>query len=224
MKITFKLLAPAIFAALFSFSNIAFSEPPNLTLLTKDIQNYHDSGQYEKELAEAIMKAREYINKQAESNDRNKEHKKLAIVLDIDETSLSNYGFMAKRGFFPTREQLREEIAAANAPAIKPMLSLYHDAMKHGVSVFFVTGRPFNELQATKTNLLRAGYKNWAGLYLRPEKYHSASIVNFKAKTRAQINEHGYTVIATIGDQYSDLLGGFAKKEFKLPNPFYYLP
>jgi len=28
-------------------------------------------------------------------------------------------------------------------------------------------------------------------------------------------------IIANIGDQESDLAGGFAEKTFKLPNPFY---
>jgi hypothetical protein len=27
-----------------------------------------------------------------------------------------------------------------------------------------------------------------------------------------------------LGDQFSDLLGGFADKTFKMPNPNYYLP
>jgi len=34
----------------------------------------------------------------------------------------------------------------------------------------------------------------------------------------------GYTIIANIGDQYSDLVGGYAEGEFKLPDPMYYIP
>jgi len=34
----------------------------------------------------------------------------------------------------------------------------------------------------------------------------------------------GYDILLTIGDQYSDLKGGYADKGFKLPNPMYYLP
>ena len=113
---------------------------------------------------------------------------------------------------------------AANAPAIKPTLALYQDAIRHGVKVFFVTGRHQAERKATQKNLINAGYKHWAGLYLRPNHYRHHSIIPFKAQTRKLITEQGYTIVATIGDQYSDLKGGYAEKGFKLPNPFYYLP
>jgi len=48
-------------------------------------------------------------------------------------------------------------------------------------------------------------------------------LVTFKSEARAAITKQGYTIIASIGDQYSDLKGGYAEKTFKLPNPYYYL-
>ena len=39
-----------------------------------------------------------------------------------------------------------------------------------------------------------------------------------------EIAEQGYTVILSMGDQLSDLEGGYAERTFKLPNPVYYLP
>nr|WP_232220795.1 HAD family acid phosphatase [Legionella tunisiensis] len=88
----------------------------------------------------------------------------------------------------------------------------------------FVTGRPLSELKATRANLLRAGFNHWAGLYLRPDTYRQPSITPFKTQARKSIANQGYTVIASIGDQDSDLKGGFMQKGFKLPNPFYHLP
>lgn len=220
-------LASRIGIALASLSFLmvsVFAEPANLGLVKKDVQAYHDSGAYDKELAHVVEQAHRYIFNQIEINKRATIKKNLAIVLDIDETSLSNYKKMVKREFVANRREMHQEILAANAPAIAPMLALYRDARKAGVSVFFVTGRPRSETAATKTNLLRAGYKNWSGLFLRPDNYQSSSIVPFKAQTRAMISKKGYTIIASIGDQYSDLLGGFTDKGFKLPNPFYYLP
>ncbi|MFC3909513.1 HAD family acid phosphatase [Legionella dresdenensis] len=223
MKAISKLLSLLVIPFVL-LNHTAFAEPANLSLLTHEVQNYHDSGQYDRELAAVIKRARHYIDKQATLNQQSKHPKKLALVLDIDETSLSNYCYMQKRGFYPTREQLQAEMSAADAPAIKPMLALYKEAMKHGVKVFFVTGRPVSVLEATKTNLVRAGYTNWAGLYLKPDNYHARSIIPFKASSRALISKQGYTIVATIGDQYSDLMGGYAQKEFKLPNPYYFLP
>ena len=33
----------------------------------------------------------------------------------------------------------------------------------------------------------------------------------------------GYLIILNVGDQESDLTGGFADRTFKLPNPFYFI-
>lgn len=226
MKGSIKAIAKTLIIASFIslFSSPLFSEPDNLSLLKKEIQNYHDSGLYEKELAQAIYQAQDYIIKQATINERHGNPKKLAIVLDIDETSLSNYNNMIKRDFIGDKKLIHKEILAANSPAIKPMVKLYKDAIKHGVQVFFVTGRSISELKATRANLLKAGFKNWAGLYLRPDDYNQSSIIPFKTKARESITNQGYTIVASIGDQYSDIKGGYMQKGFKLPNPFYHLP
>lgn len=52
----------------------------------------------------------------------------------------------------------------------------------------------------------------------------SCPTIQYKSGTRAYIESLGYTIVADFGDQYSDLLGGFTLKTFKLPNPNYYLP
>ncbi|CCD06840.1 TPA: HAD family acid phosphatase [Legionella pneumophila] len=200
------------------------AEPPNLSLIRKEIKNYYDSGLYYHELERTIKLAQEYIHQQYLINKNNKHPQKLAIVLDIDETSLSNYDKMVKRDFTGSKEQIHKEILAANSPAIKPMLTLYKNALKQGIKVFFVTGRQESERDATRANLIKAGYTKWAGLYLRPNGYSSPSIIPFKSKAREMIAKKGYTIIASIGDQCSDIKGGYAKKGFKLPNPFYYLP
>jgi hypothetical protein len=48
--------------------------------------------------------------------------------------------------------------------------------------------------------------------------------VEYKAGTRKHIEKLGYTIVANYGDQWSDLMGGHAKRVVKLPNPTYYLP
>jgi hypothetical protein len=61
-------------------------------------------------------------------------------------------------------------------------------------------------------------------LILLPEGAHFASVVDFKAPERRKITEQGYTIVLSLGDQESDLKGGYAERTFKLPNPVYYLP
>lgn len=202
----------------------AYAEPPNISLVKQEIHTYVDSGTYSRELSVVLKQADNYIVRQAQLNQRYKYPQKLALVLDIDETSLSNYQEIAKLDFTANRNTIRAHILKANAKVIAPTLKLYNDARKQGISVFFVTGRNPSERQATVTNLERAGYKNWTGIYLRPADDKHKSVAYFKTAARAAICKRGYIIIANIGDQYSDLRGGYAKRTFKLPNPFYFLP
>jgi predicted secreted acid phosphatase len=52
----------------------------------------------------------------------------------------------------------------------------------------------------------------------------SCPTIQYKSGTRAYIESQGYDILADLGDQFSDLEGGFADKTFKMPNPNYYLP
>lgn len=53
---------------------------------------------------------------------------------------------------------------------------------------------------------------------------NKCSTIQYKSATREYIESQGYDIVASFGDQYSDLLGGYADKTFKMPNPNYYLP
>jgi hypothetical protein len=61
-----------------------------------------------------------------------------------------------------------------------------------------------------------------ADLWYRPD---SAQITTeqFKIETRNKIQAVGYVIIANVGDQKSDLAGGFAERAFKLPAPRLYM-
>ena len=52
----------------------------------------------------------------------------------------------------------------------------------------------------------------------------SCPTIQYKSGTRAYIESQGYDIVGDFGDQFSDLLGDFADKTFKMPNPNYYLP
>ena len=52
----------------------------------------------------------------------------------------------------------------------------------------------------------------------------SCPTIQYKSGVRAYIESQGYEIVGNFGDQFSDLLNGFADKTFKMPNPNYYLP
>ena len=107
--------------------------------------------------------------------------------------------------------------------ALAPTVALVRRARELGVAVFFVTGRPPELREATERNLREQGYE-WDGVVLQPAGASFASAVDFKAPERKRIAERGYTILLSMGDQQSDLDGGYAERTFKLPNPVYFLP
>jgi hypothetical protein len=103
-------------------------------------------------------------------------------------------------------------------------LQLFRVARASNVAVFFITGRPEDQRAATERNLRNAGFGHYARLYLVPTGADFASAADFKAPIRAEVERLGYTIIANMGDQPSDLIGGHAEKKFLLPDPFYRVP
>ena len=221
-----RMLTQSLFAAtsLFFVLTPSFAEPQNLDTLKTELRSYHDTGAYNKELAQVAKQAETYINTKVEANQKAEKPARLAIVLDIDETTLSNYNGIINRKFCDDQKLISRDIHKADAPAIAPMLALYKDAREKNVAIFFVTGRSPKFQRSTEKNLKQAGYTSWDGLYFRPKQDENQSVIPYKTQVRANITREGYTIIASIGDQTSDLTGGYAEKTFKLPNPYYHLP
>lgn len=207
--------------ALFLLLNTAAiaQTPANLALLRQEIIHYHDSGEYMHEVDIQFQQAKIFLNHYLTSN----KTQKPAIVLDIDETVLSNYEALRSQNFNDDETAFIKQITSGNYHAIPAALDLYHYAKEKNVAVFFITGRYENFRASTIKNLHQAGFDGWDGLYLKPVDYHAKSAAPYKTKTRQKIQENGYDIVLNIGDQKSDLRGGFADKTVKLPNPFYFV-
>lgn len=206
------------------FSLSAYAEPRNLSFDKMDVERYVASGEYMYDFRQVDNKAEKYLAMRVAQNAAAKSHKKLALVLDIDETSLSNYQHLLANGFGYNETLGAAMVNAADDPALKPTLKLYNFAKAHGVAVFFVTGRKEIFRAVTIKNLEAAGYKDWNALYMAPNDYADQSIIPFKTAMREKIQAAGYDIVESVGDQYSDLGGGHEDRQFKLPDPFYYLP
>ena len=102
-------------------------------------------------------------------------------------------------------------------------LRLFNTAKAKGVAIFFISTRREDQRHATVNNLKAAGYDGWADLALKQPDDKSSS-QEFKTARRKEIEDAGFTIIANVGDQYSDLRGGHAERVFKVPNPFYFIP
>jgi predicted secreted acid phosphatase len=200
-----------------------FAEPLNLTDAKAAVLAYVDSGAYARDFAAATAEARAWIEQRAASR---RPGERLAIVLDVDETALSNLPHMRAEDFGYHPRNWSAWIDDANAPALAPMLDLFRSARARDVAVLFLTGRRDpRERAGTEENLRRAGFGDYAALRLAgPADAGLPTGAARKAAARAAWAVEGWTIIATIGDQESDLAGGHAERAFKLPNPFYRTP
>ncbi|MGI4826864.1 MAG: HAD family acid phosphatase [Janthinobacterium lividum] len=168
---------------------------------------------------------------------RHKTGEKLALVMDIDETSLSSYCEMKREdfGYLPSLTNVWV-VSPEAAVGIPGGVRLVKKAEAAGVAVFFLTGRPGkpedsgaapvpDQTAATARNLEGAGYHGWTGLLLRNGAENGIPTIEYKSRERRKIVERGYTILLSVGDQWSDLLGTpQAEVSVKLPNPFYFIP
>jgi hypothetical protein len=151
---------------------------------------------------------------------------KLAVVLDIDETSLSGFCEIRREDYGFLLKQMNQFLGSPEASMPIPgTLRLFNKAREAGLEVFFITGRWDDLREATAKNLELAGFKGWRGLALRVGPQKQMATVDFKGQERQKIVSAGYRIVLNMGDQWSDL-NGEARGEMsvKLPNPFYYLP
>jgi acid phosphatase len=201
-------------------------EPANLGQLKRRLIAYHDCvpshGCYTTDLKRQTDLAIAFLQRRVA---RKKASEKLAVVLDIDETALSNWDEEKEYDFGYVPAQWDEWVMKEKATAIDGTLRLYNLALKDGVAVFFITGRRVDQETATADNLKLAGYHDWAGLALRGPHPATETTSEYKSSERKKIVDAGYKIILNVGDQMSDFNGSSRAEEFvKLPNPFYYIP
>jgi predicted secreted acid phosphatase len=153
--------------------------------------------QWQSDVSAVTWPAYEYIQQRI---DEASSTSNMAIVLDIDNTSLENY---YKGGW--------------QVPATQQVLGIAQAAEAQGVKVFFITARPDVLDVYTKWNLEEDGYPI-DGYYSRNPIQLFESVQKFKTGVRAKLESKGYDIIANIGNNWVDINGGYADSTWKLPD------
>ncbi|KAJ8464776.1 hypothetical protein OPV22_027328 [Ensete ventricosum] len=150
-----------------------------------------------------------------------------AWIFDVDETLLSNVPYYAINGFGTkvfNETSFNEWVDVGRAPALAASLRLYQELLVSGFQMILLTGRNEAQRKVTEENLLHAGYHSWRSLIFREDSDMGKPGVVFKSERRAELEAQGFRIVASSGDQWSDLLGfPMARRSFKLPNPMYYI-
>jgi acid phosphatase len=222
------------------------SEPDNIDFFKKRLLYYRCTA-YEDDIAKVLGDAQKWVAARAPQV----QHP--AIVLDIDETSLLNWPriYQDDYAYFPSFPNVACDFTKVGDPcgdldwqqsglatAVVPTLDLYKFARCIDqpspctkIDVFFVTGRREQAHNQEMPSVWTLRNLNAAGfgaverdrLYMR-DPASTGSVTGHKSAARADIESKGFTIIANVGDQKSDLAGGHADMTFKVPNPFYFIP
>ena len=119
---------------------------------------------------------------------------KLALNLDIDNTSLQTY--------------------YARGKAIPATLRLVRYAKSRGVAILFNTGRHVSKRKSSMRQLRRAGFpvNNLCA------RHTGESLTHSKQRCRRIFVKGGYTLIENIGNRSTDFVGRHYLRAYKLPN------
>ncbi len=179
---------------------------------------------------------------------------KQAIVLDVDDTTLATWNYELVSNWAYNPDTNAAFVLGERFPPVPGMVDMVKTAKAEGYAIIWITGRPPSQEHATLANLTTAdvtggtsaGYpvpttlsNGEDGLFTKPavadypaylttacasDPGGKCTTIHYKSATRAHIESLGYDIVADFGDQFSDLIGGFANRTFKMPNPNYYLP
>lgn len=191
----------------------------NIDECKNEAKNYVASGKYNSDIANVLDSAKKSV-----TTNLNKSNP--CVILDIDQTAIDQYSLMLKYdfGWFENEicNDLEESMVRTDFPAIPEVLNFSKWLKSNNVYLVFLTSRRDKYRQNTIDQLANAGYSSYDVLITRPTD-DSGTIQDFKIRKRKELVVNGYTIIANIGDQQSDLDGGYPAVDccFKLPNPFY---
>ena len=221
---------------------------PNIDSVKSTIRTYYgadSSGIANKTSSPYITQMKSILGKKANSlksmyAKSKKSGKKPAIVLDADDTTLWTYDMEDGAMKFNYDSALQDVwVQGEKFPAVPGMVDFVKKAQAAGFTIFGLTGRGDNQKTATLANLTKVGYTGftasnfytkWTGTGDSQQPSYitcatsKCTTVEYKAGTRKHIESLGYDIALNVGDQYSDLQGGAADQNLKLPNPTYYLP
>ena len=220
-------------------ASLAVGTPPALNLVTwlaQDVdflRGYYDTStsddgcsrcQYEVEVDIIVNNAIRQLDVFFPGNPHSAEKaERPAIIFDVDETALTSVPRGRECGFKSIPELEHLWIVSASAPANPGVLRLFRWVRENlpEVEIFFLSGRRKKEYHATQFNLKREGFFPYSRLIVKDKADQNVTTAQYKLEQRRELEEQGYSIVATIGDQWSDFEGGHTGYVVKLPNYLY---
>ena len=120
--------ALVVLAVLLACAGVALADEPAAPASPEAIVAYHDSGEWSADTTQVVRRARRYVRRHLDDSSR-----RAAIVLDIDDTSLSNYECLKASASTARRPTRRTDLPAISQRAA------FSGGGERGVAVFVNT-------------------------------------------------------------------------------------
>ena len=158
-----KRLLVAALALILALGSLSAVEPTNLSTAKQLVGTYVTSGEYGREVVRVAAEANKYLLRRIPRGIPKyaKHSQKLAVVFDIDETTLSNVRHIQANDYGYLPKVWDAWVAEGQATAIVPVQAVYNPAVNAKVDVFFITGRKQSDAPGTERNLRQVGYETW---------------------------------------------------------------
>jgi len=169
---------------------------------------------YDKAVAAGFATAKRRLDAQLRRHPR-----RPTVVLDIDETTMSNWACLDEAGF--ELVGLANCVLQSRSRAFPAAKRFIRHARARNVAIAFITGAPEAVCAGRRKNLVQQGIRAPFSLACKPADYADSSLVPYKSAARRALIRKGATIVLNVGDQRSDLAGGAARATVKLPNPVY---
>lgn len=147
------------------------------------------------------------------------------VVFDVDETLLGTLNYSLAQN--PVNEfnpaAWDAYVRACGYTAIPETIALYDALRSKGVPIVLLGGGSSSLREPWTTCLERHGISGWRDFILRDSASAGLSVAQFKAGERAKLIAAGDRIVASVGDQVSDMSYGRLGRGFLLPNLLYYL-
>jgi acid phosphatase len=212
--VTRSLLRALALSALFALALAAVASAATVRTSATPAQLRAGKVAYDKAITAGFAKATKQLDAQLK-----KRPKRPTVVLDIDETTMSNWRCFDAVDF--DLIGLANCVVAGTSVAYPAAKKFIKHARAKKVALAFVTGAPENLCAARRKNLVAQGIKGPFTLVCRPADDHGTTLVPYKSTARKALQKKGATIVVNVGDQQSDLSGGAARTTVKLPNPIY---
>lgn len=134
---------------------------------------------------------------------------KPAIITDLDETVVDNSyynAWLVNNNELYTGDTWKKWTAVSKATAVPGSVEFFNWADSLGVTIFYVSNRKVDELDATVKNMQTLGYPQ-----LDSTHFFLKTTTSGKEERRQAIYEQSYNVLLYLGDNLNDFEEGFEK-------------